>query len=66
MWVAEGARTAVAMLILFTSLSFMVVVARVYTRAVIVKNFGIDDWFMLVAMAASIAFVIVVFLRKAP
>lgn len=37
---------------LWTSLAFMFVVMRLYTRAIIVKRLGWDDWLMTAAMVS--------------
>ncbi|KAK1625603.1 hypothetical protein BDP81DRAFT_397395 [Colletotrichum phormii] len=46
--------------IIFTTLSFVLVGLRLYTRIVVVQNVGIDDWLMPAALAASIGFCVVV------
>lgn len=40
--------------IIFTTLSFVLVGLRLYTRIVVVQNVGIDDWLMPAALVSSI------------
>ncbi|PVH91814.1 hypothetical protein DM02DRAFT_677879 [Periconia macrospinosa] len=46
--------------ILFTSLAFFTVVARLYTRFGILKHAGVEDYLISVSMAASFGYLVVV------
>lgn len=50
--------------ILFTTIAFIIVTLRLYTRVIMIKNPGADDWIMLAAMIASIGFLATIFERK--
>lgn len=54
--IVERNRALVASLFFFTTLSFVAVVLRTITRATLVRNFGRDDSFIVVAVAGAIAF----------
>ncbi|KND88260.1 hypothetical protein TOPH_07047 [Tolypocladium ophioglossoides CBS 100239] len=41
---------------LFTSLACLAVLLRVVTRAFLVRNLGLDDWFMVAAFLGSVAY----------
>ncbi|KAK2730127.1 integral membrane protein [Colletotrichum kahawae] len=58
--VAGPAVSAFVTSIVFTSLSFIVVALRLYTRIVVVGNVGVDDYLIPAALAASIGFSVVV------
>lgn len=53
MHVAGPAVPAVITSILFTSIAFISVVLRLYTRVFMLKNAGADDYFMVGAMVCS-------------
>ncbi|KAF6825413.1 hypothetical protein CPLU01_10293 [Colletotrichum plurivorum] len=57
---AGPALSAFVTSIVFTSLSFIIVVLRLYTRIVVVGNVGVDDYLIPAALAASIGFCVVV------
>lgn len=42
----------VATLFFFTSLAFLIVCMRLFTRIVLVRNVGVDDCLMVVAMVS--------------
>jgi hypothetical protein len=48
-------RSALAVSTIFTSLATAVVLVRVYTRAVLVKQMGADDYTILVALVGGFA-----------
>lgn len=50
--VPEPAIPAVAANCVFTILTFLTVIARIASRAFIVKKVGLDDWFMVGAMVS--------------
>ncbi|KAF4930352.1 Satratoxin biosynthesis SC1 cluster protein 4 [Colletotrichum viniferum] len=58
--VAGPAVSAFVTSIVFTSLSFIVVALRLYTRIIVVGNVGVDDYLIPAALAASIGFSVVV------
>ncbi|ORY71377.1 uncharacterized protein BCR38DRAFT_519788 [Pseudomassariella vexata] len=45
--------------ILLTSISTIVVFTRLYTRVLVIKNPGADDWLMAIAVCASMSFMVV-------
>ncbi|KAF6826827.1 integral membrane protein [Colletotrichum musicola] len=50
---------------LFTGISTMVVLARIFVRTVLIRKPGLDDYTMIIAMLFSIAYLIEVFVGKA-
>ncbi|KAJ5042794.1 uncharacterized protein L3040_004187 [Drepanopeziza brunnea f. sp. 'multigermtubi'] len=52
---------AVVTSVLFTSVAFICVVARLYTRHFMLQNAGTDDYLIIGAMAASIGFCVIIF-----
>ncbi|KAH4183647.1 hypothetical protein HBI56_151920 [Parastagonospora nodorum] len=57
-------RECVAVAAALTSLSVIIVTLRVYTRAVIVRNFGHDDYAMLVALVLIIGYFVAIIVLK--
>ena len=47
--------TGVIVAVVSTSIACGVLVLRVFTRAMIVRNFGPEDWVVLIAFALSVA-----------
>lgn len=48
-------RSALAVSIVFTSLATALVLVRIYTRAVLVKQMGADDYAILIALVRGLA-----------
>lgn len=48
-------RSALAVSIVFTSLATALVLVRIYTRAVLVKQMGADDYAILIALVRGFA-----------
>jgi hypothetical protein len=63
MEIPRAALHAVILLVVFTTLSFVVVCLRVYTRGILVKRAGIDDALIVASMLSAIAFLAVVMLQ---
>ncbi|KAH8894656.1 hypothetical protein GQ53DRAFT_744746 [Thozetella sp. PMI_491] len=59
MAIPERVHPVLVVSILFATISFLCVTARVITRSFIIRIFGIDDWLIIGSMAASIGFLIV-------
>jgi hypothetical protein len=47
-------RSALAVSIVFTSLATALVLVRIYTRAVLVKQMGADDYAILIALVSGL------------
>jgi hypothetical protein len=56
--VGDGLHTLVVSMFMWTALAFVILLLRLYTRAVIVRQLGADDWLMALSMLASIGTVI--------
>jgi hypothetical protein len=53
MEIVERNYALVVTMFLFTSLAFIILVARLYTRAIIVRRMGADDYLMVAAFVRS-------------
>ncbi|KAK3402655.1 hypothetical protein B0T20DRAFT_4571 [Sordaria brevicollis] len=62
-WVSEPAVAVVVVDIIFTTLAFITVCFRLFTRTVLVKNVGSDDYYIAGSMAASIAYLTVIMIQ---
>lgn len=62
--IVERNQGLVFSLFFFTTLSFLAVVMRIVTRAALVRNFGTDDYFIVLASVGSIGFLVAVLLRE--
>jgi hypothetical protein len=52
---AERAVPAAVTLVVFTTLALFVVSLRLFTRAIVVKNVGADDYLMIGAMVSPLS-----------
>lgn len=62
--IAKPALPVVIVGIVFTTLSFAVILARLYTRLFLVRHWGPEDGIMCAAMVASFGMLSVLLLRK--
>lgn len=53
--VVYGLHTEVVLMVTSTSIAFVVLILRLYTRAVVVRKVGADDYLMAMAIVLSIA-----------
>ena len=53
MLISDAAKPAVVVNLVFTSLAVLIVSMRLCTRAFLVKNIGLDDVFIALAMVGS-------------
>jgi len=56
--IVEEDHALVVNALLWTTIAFVVVCLRMYTRIVVIHGLGLDDWLMLVALMASIGYLI--------
>lgn len=56
--VVDGLHTLVVSMFMWTALAFVILLLRLYTRAVIVRQLGADDWLMALSMLTSIGTVV--------
>ncbi|KAK1777589.1 hypothetical protein QBC45DRAFT_184035 [Copromyces sp. CBS 386.78] len=62
-WIAPPAVAVVVVDIIFTTLAFITVCFRLFTRVVLVKNVGSDDYYIVGSMLSSIAYLTVVMIQ---
>jgi hypothetical protein len=55
MFIPDTAVPAVVTGCVFTSIAFIFVVLRVFSRVFVIKNFGADDYLMVLAMVSVFA-----------
>lgn len=58
MWIADGAVAVVVVDITFTALAFITVCFRLFTRVVLVKNVGSDDYYIVGSMVSLLHFLV--------
>lgn len=62
--VIDDLHPLVVLMLGWTALAFIVILLRIYTRAVLVRQLGADDWLMAMAMVLSIGTLVGAFYRE--